>query len=138
MKTEIGSVQNKSVSMAVLSGMVLYVLFVFTYVWFLPNYNLLKLGGRATTNCPVAFSVSIHHNHYNNSVNDGVWLEKISKTTPKTKRSAGFVILGVIVIFSMLFADKRTQQQLYIYRQNRGYALFAHRYAYLSLRTFRI
>lgn len=138
MKTEIGSVQNKSVSTAVLSVMVLYLLFVFSYVWFLPNYNLLRLGGRIATNSHAAFTAGIHHNHYNEPANDGVWLEKISKTTPETKRSAGLMLFGTIIILFMLVAGERTQGQLYIYRRNRGYDIFAHQYAYLSLRTFRI
>jgi len=135
---ENGLVHHKSVGTAVLAGMVLYLLFVFIYVWFLPNYNLLRLGGRFAATTHTTFRTAIHPNNYGEQANSGVWLEKISKTTTENKRSAGFMLFGILVLTGVVFADKHTRRQFYAYRFHRGYALFAQQYAYLSLRTFRI
>lgn len=130
--------QNKSVSTAVLIGSVLYILFVFSYVWFLPNYNLLRLGGRHIANSNVAFKTG-NHNHYNGQADNGIWLEKISKTTPENKRAAGLALLGAFVLVSLAVFTRSWNALLNPgYRQGSGYGIFAHQYAYLSLRTFRI
>jgi hypothetical protein len=138
MKTEMASVQNRSVGTTVLAIAVLYVFFVFSYVWFLPNYNLLRLGGHFVTSSHTTFRTALRNNNYQTPADNSVWLEKVSKTTPETKRNSGFVLFGTSIILAILFAAQYRQRLLPAWHQSDGYGIFAHQYAYLSLRTFRI
>ena len=132
------SVQDRSRGAVVLSLAVLYLLFVLSYVWYLPNYNLIKSGGRHIADSHAIFKPGTRHSNYNAQTNKGVWLEKIFKTTPETKRGIGLVLIGTVVMLSMLFIRVHMLPGPLIYRHSRGYGMFTHQYAYLSLRTFRI
>ena len=132
---------NRSQSAVVLALLVTYVFFVISYVWYLPNYNLLKLGGRFATATHTIFKTGTWQSgNYTQPEDKGVWLEKVSKTTPETKRGMGLVLIGTVVILSSLFAAARILLLFFApaYKQRQGYTIFARQYAYLSLRTFRI
>ncbi|MBS1533193.1 MAG: hypothetical protein JSU01_23035 [Bacteroidetes bacterium] len=140
MSEQTESVQNKSGGAAVLPlAALLYLFFVLSYVWFLPNYNLLRFGGRVIAGSHATFKTGTRLNNFNAQADKGVWLEKISKTTPETKRGIGFMLTGVLAtVFTILYAPRIFSQGAFIYGQNRGHGIFAHQYAYLSLRMFRI
>ena len=132
------SANDRSVGTAVRAIAGVYVLFVFSYVWFLPNYNLLRLGGRFTASSHASFKAG-NHNHFSEQPTSGVWLEKISKTTPVNKRVMGLVLIGALALLSLTVFSRSLNELLKPgYGQGRGYGLFAHQYTYLSLRTFRI
>ncbi|HWD90548.1 MAG TPA: hypothetical protein VG367_20625 [Mucilaginibacter sp.] len=132
------SVQYRSRGAVVLTLAVLYLFFAFSYVWYLPNYNLLRQGGRFHAGSHATFKVGIRHSNYNTQADKGIWLEKISKATPETKRGIGLVLIGTAVIMAVLFVAQRILPGVMVRRQNSGYGIFAHQYAYLSLRAFRI
>jgi len=131
---------NRSQGTVVVALLVTYVFFVLSYVWYLPNYNLLRTGGNHISSAHVALKTGARRSgNYALPIGKGVWLEKISKTTPETKRSPGVVLIGTFIILSSLFAI-RVFPWLFTptYRQGQGYTIFASQYAYLSLRTLRI
>jgi len=132
---------NRSQSAVVLALVLTYVFFVLSYVWYLPNYNLIRLGGNHISGVRVVLKTGTRRSgNYAPPIEKGVWLERISKTTPETKRSPGLVLMGTVIILSSIFAAARIWSGSFTstYERHRGYTIFARQYAYLSLRTFRI
>ncbi|MGZ3890589.1 MAG: hypothetical protein ACXVIY_05440 [Mucilaginibacter sp.] len=131
---------NRSQSTVVLALVLTYVFFVLSYVSYLPNYNLIRLGGNHISGVRVVLKTGTHRSgNYAPPVDKGVWLEKISKTTPETKRGPGLVLMGTVIILSSISAARIFPGSFTpTHKQRRGYTIFAHQYAYLSLRTFRI
>lgn len=132
---------KRSQGAVVLALLVTYVLFVFSYVWYLPNYNFLRTGGNRILNAHTILKTGTRHSgNYTQPEDKGVWLEKVSKTTPETKRGIELVLIGTAGILSSLFTVACVFPWLLtpVYKQRQGYAIFAHQHAYLSLRTFRI
>lgn len=132
---------NRSPGVVVVALLLSYVFFVLSHVWYLPNYNLLRTGGnRVSATHAILKTGSRHTGKYALPIDKGVWLEKVSKTTPETKRDIGFVLIGTIIILSLVSTAARMLRESFTptHEQRRGYAIFARQYAYISLRTFRI
>jgi len=131
---------NRSQSAVVLALVLTYVFFVLSYVWYLPNYNLIRLGGNHISGVPTVLKTGTRRSVNYAPIEKGVWLEKISKTTPETKRSPGLVLMGTVIILLSIFAAAGIWSGSFTstYERHRGYTIFARQYAYLSLRTFRI
>jgi len=132
---------NRSRNAVVVALLLTYVFFVLSHVWYLPNYNLLRTGGNRIPATHAILKTAIRHSgNYALPIDKGVWLEKVSKTTPETKRGIGLVLVGAIILLSSVFAVARVFPGSFTQtlEQSRGYAIFTRRYAYLSLRTFRI
>jgi len=141
MSKVIGTGYNRSRNAVVVALLLSYVFFVLSHVWYLPNYNLLRTGGiRISATHAILKTGSRHSGNYALPIDKGVLLEKVSKTTPETKRGIGFVLMGTVIILSLAFAAARMLRESFAptHEQRRGYAIFARQYAYISLRAFRI
>lgn len=136
-----GTGYNRSQIVVVLALLSTYVFFVLSYVWHMPNYNLLKTGGSHSSGTHIIVKTGIRQSsNYVLPIDKGVWLEKVSKTTPETKRGISLVVIGTVIILSSVFASACMFSVSFTptHQQRRGFTIFSRQYAYLSLRTLRI